>query len=188
MQLKSIKLTNFRNYSKANFNFTTLVTILIGDNAQGKCNFLESIYLLATKKSLKADKDLELIKEREDFLRVEGEVVESVKLEIGMQLVGEQLNKKIKVNGIPRRLVDYAKNLAVVVFAPEDINLVTGAPSLRRYYLDSVLSQVDPSYKKALASYESMVVRKNKLLKRIREGFANLSELDYWSDQQVLLG
>src|SRR5258708_556200 len=97
MYLKSINLANFRNYTKLQFQFTTPITILIGDNAQGKSNFLESIYLLATTKSLKADKDLELIKEGEDFLRVEGEVVEgkslkekgeSVKLEIGMQLVG----------------------------------------------------------------------------------------------------
>lgn len=191
MLIKHIKLQNFRNYSSAEFAFEDKVTVLIGENAQGKTNFLESIYLLATTKSIKADRDEELIKEGESFLRVEGEVEnksEIVNLEIAMQLVSGRITKKTKVNGIPRRVADYASNFAAVFFTPENVNLVTGSPSSRRYQIDQTLSQIDRNYKKTLSDYENIVVRKNRILKAIQEGLANRDQLTYWIDQQILLG
>jgi DNA replication and repair protein RecF len=190
MRLLHLKLQNFRNYSKIDFPFKEVVTVLTGENAQGKTNFLESIYLLATTKSAKADKDEELIQEGETHLRVEGEVegIETVNLEVGMLLEDEKLSKKTRVNGIPRRAVDYCLNLAVVFFTPENINLVTGSPSLRRYHLDQTLSQSDRSYKRTLTTYENIIVRKNKILKAIQEGFAKKDQLTYWTDQQILMG
>ncbi len=164
--------------------------MLTGENAQGKTNFLESVYILATAKSLKADKDEELIREGENFLRVEGEVEqkETVNLEVAMLSQEGKLTKKTKVNGIPRRSVDYCLNLAVVFFTPENINLVTGSPSLRRYHIDQTLSQTDREYKRTLTAYENIVTRKNKILKSIQEGFAKKDQLIYWIDQQILLG
>lgn len=189
MLLKVLNLTNFRNYSHLSFNFKNPITVLIGDNAQGKSNFLEAIVFLASSKSPKADKDEELIKEGEGFGRVEGEVEETeVGLEIAMQLVDERLKKKVKVNGVARRVADYVANLAVVLFAPEDVNLVTGSPSLRRNHLDQLLSQIDKDYKKALTHYENVVVRKNRVLKAINEGMAGTDQLAYWSDQQAQSG
>lgn len=191
MLLKQIKLQNFRNYLSVEFPFKQKVTVLIGENAQGKTNFLESIYLLATTKSVKADRDEELIKEAESVLHVEGEVEsrgEEVKLEIAMQLVQDKLTKKTKVNGIPRRSVDYSLNLVVVFFTPQDVNIVTGSPSLRRYQIDQTLSQIDRAYKKTLSDYENIVIRKNKVLKAVQEGFAKKDQLTYWLDQQILLG
>jgi DNA replication and repair protein RecF len=190
MFLKHIKLQNFRNYSSIDFPFRQNVTVLIGENAQGKTNFLESIYLLATAKSAKADRDEELIKEGEEILRVEGEVSneEIINLEIAMLLQNGKLTKKTKVNGIPRRTADYCLNLAVVFFTPENINMVTGSPSLRRYQLDQTLSQVDKSYKRTLTTYENIIVRKNRILKSIQEGLAKKDQLTYWLDQQIMLG
>lgn len=190
MRLLHLKLQNFRNYSDINFSFKKQVTVLTGENAQGKTNFLESIYILATAKSLKADKDEELIKEGENFLRVEGEVEEkeTVNLEVAMLLQEGKLTKKTKVNGIPRRSADYCLNLAVVFFTPENINLVTGSPSLRRYHIDQTLSQTDREYKRTLTAYESIITRKNKILKTIQEGYAKKDQLIYWIDQQILLG
>lgn len=179
------------------------MTVLVGDNAQGKSNFLEAIYFLATAKSFKADREEELIKSGETTLYIEGTIEQtapaksdsptsdssdSLTLQIAMQFIEPVLAKKIKVNGVPRRLMDYSGNLVVVQFLPEDINLVSGAPSLRRNYLDSMLGQIDRHYKKTLASYERVLVSKNKLLKRIREGFAKKDELIFWSDQQIMLG
>lgn len=187
MYLKKIKLTNFRNYSNLDFKFTNPIVVLYGNNAQGKTNFLESIYFLATSKSFKSLKDEELIKDSQEVLRVEGEINE-VNLEIVIQKNEDFLKKRIKVNGIPRRLVDYAGNLVVVEFLPEDINLVTGSPSLRRNHIDSVLSQVDRVYKKTLSDYEEVVLNKNRLLKRIREGFSRVDELIFWTDGQLSLG
>ncbi len=198
MFLKNIKLTNFRNYSSLNFKFQTPVTVLVGDNAQGKSNFLDSIYFLATSKSSKADKDEELVKQGEEVSRVEGKVVTSGKslesseetsLEIAMQIIPEKgLAKRVKVNGIPKRVIDYSSNLAVILFSPEDLNLVIGAPSIRRSHIDQVISQVDKSYKKTLSLYEEVIVRKNRVLKAVKEGRSKINELTYWTDQQILLG
>lgn len=186
MFLKTLKLTNFRNYKKLDYKFDHPITVLVGDNAQGKTNFLESIYFLATTKSQRADGEEELVRHGEDVLRVEGDVA-GINLEIAMQFT-EGSKKKIKVNGIPRRTAEYSENLAVVMFSPEDINLVTGSPSLRRDHIDQTLSQIDRHYKKSISNYENIVTRKNKLLKSVREGFAKAVELDYWSAQQIKFG
>lgn len=200
----SLKLTNFRNYPSVFFEFGKKavssddgkqITVLRGNNAQGKTNFLESIYFLATAKSPRADRDEELILAGQEVVRVEGDIKnrlsgdeEEVHLEVVMQSVNGHLTKRVKVNGIPRRVSDYSENFAVVLFRPEDINLVSGSPSLRRDFIDSAISQVDKSYKRTISTYENLLVRKNRLLKRIREGFAKRGELEYWTDQQVLLG
>ena len=190
MLLKQLNLQNFRNYSSLDFPFEEKVTVLIGENAQGKTNFLESIYFLATTKSVKADRDEELIKAGESVLHVSGEVSnsESTGLEIAMQLIDGKITKKIRVNGVPRRVSDYASHLTVVFFTPENINLVTGSPSLRRYQIDQTLSQVDREYKRTLSGYEGIIVRKNRVLKSIQEGLARKDQLTYWTDQQILLG
>lgn len=189
MFLKSLKLTNFRNYSSLEFDFKMPVTVLIGNNAQGKSNFLESVYFLSTSKSPKADADSELIKSGETVLRVEGELEDKTTLEIAMQK-DEQLGlrKRVKVNGVPRRILDYIGNFSVVSFSPEDINLVTGSPSLRRWHIDLTLAQIDIEYKRTLTDYEEVVMKKNRLLKRIKEGFSKAVELDYWVLEQVGLG
>lgn len=188
MFLKNVTLTNFRNYSDCKFEFNSQITVLVGDNAQGKSNFLESIYFLATTKSPKAERDEEVIKNGESILRVEGLLDTEISLEIAMQLLEGKLTKRIKVNGVGRKVSDYSANLAVVLFSPEDVNLVTGSPSLRRAHLDQTISQVHKEYKRALSNYENIVIRKNRLLKSVREGQAKLSELDFWYDQQILLG
>lgn len=209
MFLQNLKLTNFRNFPAVDLDFAP-TTLLVGDNAQGKSNLLESVYFLATTKSPRAQRDLQLIKEGEEFVRVEGEVGESqesrvksqgkeaqsrlstlatddfTKLEIVMQRRPEEeslnVEKRVKVNGVVKRAIDYIGNLVVIHFSPEDINLVTGSPALRRYHLDLTLSQIDRHYKKALAEYLAALVARNRLLKRIKEGLAKISELDFWTE------
>lgn len=112
---------------------------------------------------------------------------DSIKLEIGMQTREESecLEKRVKVNGIPRRSTDYIGNLVAIHFAPEDINLVTGTPSLRRWHIDLTLAQIDKLYKNSLTKYHEAVVSRNRVLKRIKEGLAKVDELDFWS-QQIL--
>lgn len=185
MYLKSLKLKNFRNYSELDFKFSKKITVLIGNNAQGKTNFLESVYFLATTKSPKAESDDELIRYGQDILRVEGENDNKVSLEISIQSTEGNLLKKVKVNRVPRRVFDYSSNLVVVLFAPENVNLVTGSPSLRRNFLDTTISQIDRNYKRALSNYEQLITRKNKVSKRIREGLSKRDELSYWLDQQL---
>lgn len=194
MFLNSLNLINFRNFSSAHLGFTS-TTLLLGKNAQGKSNILESVYFLATTKSLRAEKDLHLIKEGESFLRVEGEIVEDQKesgngmrLEIAMQKIDIGVEKRLKVNGVARRVTDYLGNLAVVYFAPEDINLVTGPPALRRWHLDLTLAQVDKEYKKAISSYSQALTSRNRILRRVKEGLAKIDELDFWTEEMVSSG
>lgn len=192
MFLKTLQAVNFRNCSKLNLNFSA-TTLLIGDNAQGKSNLLESIYFLATTKSLRAEKDSQLIRQGEDSCYIEGIVDlggERTTLEVAMQLVPEtdMLEKRIKINGVPRRVSDYMGNLVVILFAPEDINLVAGSPSLRRDYLDLTLSQINREYKRALVAYTKTLTARNKLLKRVKEGEAKSAELEFWTKELIESG
>lgn len=198
MRLKSLSLQNFRNLEDIQIEFNNLTTVLIGDNAQGKTNFLESVYFLATGKPIKTESDEEVIKFKDSSVNVEGIIEkgtgervkgeEKTKISTIIQRVEESLRKRFLVNGIPRRLLDYSGNLVVVFFRPEDIELITGSPSNRREYIDQTIGQVDRDYRKVLSSYQKVVTQKNKLLKLIRESMAKPDELHFWNDQQLKNG
>src|SRR5207244_313897 len=170
-------LSNFRNFTDNVFEFSPSTTVIVGPNASGKTNLLESIYLLSTGKSFKASVEEEMINYHRDLSRVKGKS-EDTKLEIiltrGEIEVGEDkyeraTRKKMLVNGVSRRLIDFAGKFKVVLFAPQDLDLVTESPSIRRKFLDSVLSQVDREYHRAILSYEKGLRQRNKLLFRICE-------------------
>lgn len=192
MFLKKLNLTNFRNYSNLELEFDHRPTILVGNNAAGKSNLLEAIYLLSTTKSLRVETEDELIKEGEVFTRVEGflENGGDSELLVIINTPNKEVlfRKKVLVNGISRRAVDFIGNLPAVIFYPSDINLVTGSPSLRRWHLDLGLAQIDPQYKKALTAYEQFLTARNRVLKRIRDGYGRKDELDYWTDELVKNG
>lgn len=196
MFVKKITLTHFRNYQDLEFEFAP-ITLFLGNNAQGKTNLLDAVYFLATTKSVRADKDSELIKKGESFVRVEGQILENSKnkddsdltnLEIVMQNSEAGFSKRVKVNGVAKRVTDYIGNLVVVPFYPEDINLVTGSPSLRRWHIDLFLAQIDREYKRSLTVYSDALVARNRILKRIREGIARIDELEYWTEQILIHG
>ena len=191
MRLKSLSLQNFRNLENIQIDFERDTTVLIGDNAQGKTNFLESVYFLATGKPIKTESDEEVIKFEDESVNVGGGVEGEdglVQISTIIQKIDNSLRKRFLVNGIPRRLLDYSGNLVVVFFRPEDIDLITGSPSIRREYIDQTIGQVDRDYRKTLNSYQKVITQKNKLLKIIREGLARTDELDFWNDQQLTLG
>lgn len=192
MRLKRLTFKNFRNLSDNEIDFNKTSTVLIGDNAQGKTNLLESIYFISTGKPIKTETDEEVIKFTQESVNVEGFVEtrdgEEVKLSTVIQKTENGLKKRLLVNDIPRRLLDYEGNMIVVFFRPEDIELITGSPSIRREYIDQTIGQIDRDYRKVLSSYQKVVTQKNKLLKLIREGLAKRDELDFWNDQQLKLG
>ena len=191
MFLKQLNLTNFRNYARLELNFDHKPTILVGNNAAGKSNLLEAIYLLSTTKSLRVETEDELIRDGEEFTRVEGLLSEpETELLVIINRPSEQVSfrKKVMVNGISRRVLDFIGNLPAVIFYPSDINMVTGAPSLRRWHLDLALAQVDSDYKKNLTQYEQFLTSRNRVLKAVREGKGRMDELDYWTDGLVEKG
>lgn len=191
MFLKNLQLTNFRNYSTLELDFDTRPTVLVGNNAAGKSNILEAIYLLSTTKSLRVETEDELIKEGESFTKVEGFLTDGdTELLVIINKPSEDVTfrKRVLVNGVGRRLTDFIGNLPAVIFYPSDINMVTGSPSLRRWHLDLTLAQVDPEYKKVLTEYEQFLTARNRVLKRIREGYAKVDELSYWTEELVEKG
>ncbi len=190
MFLKKLNLTNFRNYSALKLDFDNRPTILVGNNAAGKSNILEAIYLLSITRSLRVETEDELIKKEEEFTKVEGFLDEETELLviINRQTEDIKFRKKVLVNGVARRSVDFIGNLPAVIFYPSDINMVTGTPALRRWHLDLCLAQIDPVYKKTLTLYEQYLITRNRVLKRIREGQAKTSELDYWTGELIKHG
>ncbi len=191
MTLKTLSLTNFRNYSSANFAFGPTTTLVVGPNTAGKTNLLEAIYFLATGRSFRATHDREAIAQGKPFANVKCQM-SNVKYDDGKDLElqilanenGENTSsKRFKVNGVKKRLSDFAGNLRAVYFGPEEILLVTGSPSRRRKYLDSVLVQVDREYARALLEYEKVLRQRNRLLVLIREGEGKRNQLDFWDEK-----
>ncbi|OGO05469.1 MAG: hypothetical protein A2Y60_04475 [Chloroflexi bacterium RBG_13_54_9] len=208
MFVTHLGLTNFRNFSHLELDLTPGISAFQGGNAQGKTNLLEAIYLLATARSHRAETDRELInwsvaREESPFARLWAEVQKTsgkVKVEIGLQgqasihqkEVAEDsqlyVNKRIRVNGVPRRAMDLVGQMLVVMFSSPDIELVGGAPTLRRRYLDVALSQIDPLYLRSLQSYNRVILQRNHLLRLIREGRAKSNQLAFWDEELVKTG
>jgi len=194
--IQKIRLTKFRNFSSAVLEFSPKITVLVGPNASGKTNVLESLYLLATGKSFKAKIEEEMINYKADIARVKGKLLSAMILEavltkgvIDMGGNPEKVaRKKLSVNGVGKRLVDFAGNFKIVLFGPWDLDLVTESPSLRRRFLDSFLSQVDREYRRSVLSYEKGLRQRNKLLLRIREEGAARSQLLFWNQLLIRSG
>lgn len=194
MRLRKLRLVNFRSYKKKEFDFTSTLVIVIGPNTSGKTNLLEAIMLLATGRSIKAQLEQEMITENEVVGRVKGRVIasETTDLEIVLtrgEIQGEKVaRKKYFVNGVGKGASSFVGNLKAVYFGPSDLDLVTGSPSLRRHYLETVLSQVDREYHRVSLSYEKGLRQRNKLLERIREEGCSRSQLLFWDQLLVRNG
>ena len=196
MIVDKITVSDFRNIKAKVFSFSSSVTVIVGDNASGKTNVLEALYLLSTGKSFRARVEEEMIDYTKELTRVRGVFVnakaDKLKLEAiltrGRMKVGQNPNKfqrvarkKLLVNGVSKRLIDFSGNFLVVLFAPHDLDIVTESPSVRRKFLDSVLSQTDREYRRSLLSYEKGLRQRNKLLIRIREERLSRSQLLFWN-------
>lgn len=194
MILKNIKLSNYRNHSKLELDFDPAVNLISGPNGIGKTNILEAINLLATTKSFRAKYDRDLINHERDFTKVEATVEtpddnENLQLQIAKTERSERTSvKKVKVNNVARSLSKFSHFLKCVVFSPEDLDIITGSPSLRRRYLDSVLYQTDSKYKKTLNDYQKAVRSRNKLLEAINETGSGRDQLPFWNDKVLELG
>jgi len=209
--LQRLSLANFRNYLQLECELPYPVVLFQGDNGQGKSNLLEAIYFLATTRSLRASSDRELINwhaldEPVPFARVDGTVMKSrgsLRVEVVIRAdrperanssLGEAgasplgLSKRIKVNGVVKRAMDLLGQVNVVMFAPQDLDLISGAPTLRRRYLDIVNCQVDLRYCRSLQQYNRVLTQRNHLLKQIREGKQPPETLGFWSEELVKSG
>lgn len=195
MILTSLELQNFRSYTKHLFTFSSEATLIIGENATGKTNILEAIMMLATGKSFRASHDRDVVRFDQDIAKITGTILNgkesstvSVYVTQGMLQGQKAQGKKLLVNGIARRASDMVGNLKVVLFWPQDLDLVTDSPSMRRRYLDTVLSQTDGEYRRCLVSYEKGLRQRNMLLDRIQKKQATRNQLLFWDQLLIKAG
>ncbi|MFZ0546785.1 MAG: DNA replication/repair protein RecF [Candidatus Promineifilaceae bacterium] len=183
MRITHLSLTNFRNYGRLELALPPGPTLLHGDNAQGKTNLLEAIYYLATARSSHADQDYQLLNWQAiqpDEPVVVGRLTAQIETndgrrQIELRLIREQqrgnvsFRREALVNRRKVRLMDLLGNLRVVLFLPQDVQIVTGSPAKRRRYLDITLCQTDPVYCRTLSAYNKVLEQRNALLRQIAE-------------------
>lgn len=148
--------------------FDPNINLLIGENAQGKTNMMEAIYTLAMTKAHRTQKDKELIRWDEKYAKIEGRV-EKNNGPITLEITISDLGKKAKLNGLEqRKLSEYIGAFNIVMFAPEDLNIVKGNPSVRRRFLDMEIGQIHPVYIHDLNQYQKVLQQRNALLKELQ--------------------
>ncbi len=189
MILKSVALSHFRNYSDMYLEFDKGTNIFYGDNAQGKTNILESVYVSATSRSHKGSKDRELIQfdQEESHIRT---VVERDGLDYQIDMhIKKNRSKGIAINKVPiKKASELFGILNIVFFSPEDLNIVKNGPSERRKFLDMELCQLDKIYLYHLTKYNKVLSQRNKLLKDISFKPELKDTLSVWDMQLIEYG
>lgn len=187
MYINKIKLTNFRNYEQQEIALNKNINVIYGDNAQGKTNILEAIFLSSFGKSFRTSKEKELIKFGQDHLIVETEYQKKdrcgkIKIEIGNK-------KQIAVNGVKiKKLSEILGNINIVIFTPEDINILKDGPSARRRFLDMMIGQLRPNYVYNLNLYMQTLEQRNNYLKQIKEENKPQELLEIWDEKLAEYG
>ena len=189
MIIESIELKNYRNYDKLHMDFSHGTNILYGDNAQGKTNILEAIYVCATTKSHRGSKDKEIIQFDRDESHIKLNVRKrDVPYRIDMHLKKNRA-KGVAVNGVPiKKASELFGIVNVVFFSPEDLNLIKNGPAERRRFIDLELCQLNKLYVHSLVQYNKIITQRNKLLKDIMFRPDYEETLDIWDMQLVQYG
>ncbi|HUQ44474.1 MAG TPA: DNA replication/repair protein RecF [Candidatus Limnocylindria bacterium] len=182
--ISGLQLTDLRAYASLVARFEGGPQLVWGPNAAGKTSLLEAMVLLARGGSHRTSTDAELVRWGADVARVEGRAGED-SIEVALVRPGSiaaagGARKRIRVNGVPRRAAALTDRLRVVLFAPEDMLLVVGSPTLRRSTLDQLAATLFPSYAAELATYGRALQQRNGLLRAIRDETASREELRYW--------
>lgn len=189
--LNSLKLNSFRNHTVAEFKFGGEANLVVGENAVGKSNVLEAIWLLATGESFRASKIEEMVLWGDEVGHVVGKTEnDTLQVTVTRGVVqGKRVQKRLyKINGASRRKVDYVGRLPAVLFRPEDMDLIGGEPGLRRGFIDEMMIQIDQEYRRSLESYQKGLKQRNRLLDQIREGQTTKSTLYFWNQLLVQEG
>lgn len=193
--LRSLVLQHFRSYTQEKFDFSPEMTVVIGINTAGKTNLTEAIQLLATGKSFRGQSDKELVQFGQDIARVQAMVEENkdrTKLEVVVMSPNTnngRFGKKFFINGVAKSRNSFVGVLPLVVFRPEELDIVIAGPSLRRQFLDDVLQIVDREYYLASVAYEKALRQRNALLDIVKEtGRKNAQQFAYWDELVIRHG
>lgn len=189
MSLDHLSLRGFRSYQELEVDFAAGPQVIVGDNAAGKTNLVESIVVLSQGGSHRTTTDQELIGWGEPLARLDASLSDG-RIEVVLVAPGiaPGARKRIRVNGVPRRTSALPGALRSVLFAPEDMQLIVGSPSLRRASLDGLVVQHIGTAAATMATYARALTQRNNLLRRIREDAAGRDELRYWDGVIVAEG
>lgn len=181
MRVTSVKLFNFRNYQKLQTNFSKNINIIYGNNAQGKTNFLESIYYAAFGFSYRTRNDEELVKFQENSMLAEIEFCDNYGN--NALTIKKSAKKEMLLNGNRLSAKEHYGVLNVVLFSPEDLQLIKGEPNLRRKFLNMEIAQTNKLYYEYLVRYNKVLLQRNKFLKSSEDGQIDSAQLDVWDGE-----
>lgn len=189
MKIRNIELTNYRNCKNISLNFDTQKTLIIGKNAQGKTNILESIYFLSTLKSSRTSNNIELINFDENNVNIVANIVKA-DTDIDLEFkYNKEKTRELRVNGVKTTPKNFKSVLKTVLFSTNDLLLLRGNPSDRRDWLDRAISQVYPAYDERLSKYDKIRIQKNNCLKDyLKTGNLNETLLDVYNEQLSITG
>ena len=189
MKIKSIQLENFRNYDQISLDFDEGVNVFLGQNAQGKTNLLEAIYFLSLVHSHRTSDNQSLINQTQESAQING-IIEKNYGEFPLDVVINQNGKKASINHLPtNRLSDYIGNFNVILFAPEDLELVKGGPAIRRKFMDREFGQISANYLFSITQYNKILKDRNLYLKKLQNKSASdLVYLDVMTEQLIESG
>lgn len=189
MIIKKLELSNFRNYDELHLDFDRGTNILYGDNAQGKTNILEAIFMSATTKSHKGSKDREVINFKKDEAHIRS-IIERDNAEYKLDMhLRKNKSKGLAIDGQKlKKAADYVGRLNAVFFSPEDLAIVKNGPSERRRFIDLELCQLDETYLYNLSRFNRLMIQRNKMLKEIYDHPEYKTLLDVQDDQMVMYG
>lgn len=186
MYIKNVKLKDFRNYEELSLDFNRNVNLILGKNAQGKTNLLESIYVSSIGKSFRTSNNSEMVRFNSDFFRIYCETEKS-DYEGSVEIIVSKDGKKYaKVDGVKvSKASELLKNIYLVIFSPEDLKIVKDEPEKRRRFINRELSQIKPSYYSNLSNYKKVLLQRNTYLK---EQHINKDVLDVWDMELARYG
>jgi len=190
--IKSLSLQNFRNHARTVVEFGEGINVLVGDNAQGKTNLIEAIYMTCIGRGFKSPRDREVIKFGQDFAKVKTTAVKKfgkISVEIAVSTIQGKAGKSIKINEVPiTRTGELMGTVPCVFFNPDELKLVKEAPADRRRFMDIDISQIDKIYFYNLLRYNKVLKQRNALLKSIGTSADEMRSLDIWDEQLATLG
>lgn len=204
MHLAHLSLSNVRSFRRLELPLEPGRHVVAGENGEGKSNLLEAVQMLATARTLRSGADLDMIswdslaEDPMPAARLEAAVNTAAgrkTLEIAVVAQGmvagvrpTRASRRFRVNGVARRASDLIGQLRVVMFSADDLDIIAGAPALRRRYMDITISQFDPAYLRALQRYQRVLEQRNSLLRKLQERRGRANELDFWDEELATAG
>ena len=182
MKLNKIALTGFRNYEWEAVEFDEGINIISGNNAQGKTNLLEAVYMLSYGKSFRTRFDREIINFDYSSAEILAELISGGRDQTIRMLLQQNAGKKITVNGVTKKAYELSETLHAVLFCPEDLNIIREGAATRRRLLDNAISQIKPKYAELITEYNRLYEHKTRILKDWHEKPSLLDTLDDFSD------